>query len=261
MHEQDRKEFVEVIRATFDNYQREQPLNTTLRVWWEMLISFDIAAVRSACLRHIATEPKFPPTIGQLLGILRGPAANNDGRLGADEAWARALTGLDESTTIMTTPEIMEAFSIAQPVLDGGDEVGARMAFKDAYNRIVTAARAAGKPVEWQASLGWDPEKRKAVVRQAVTTGLLPAPKAAALLSPPEPKAGDVYPEGLAKLKAMMSTLKPKTQQIREARAAQAAADRAAAAEAKEDAASKARAHNEKTFVGPPQNPTNAASF
>ncbi|TXD58885.1 hypothetical protein FUT88_13505 [Ralstonia sp. TCR112] len=260
MHEQDRKEFAEVIRATFDNYHREQPMNSTLRVWWEMLAGFDMAAVRGACMRYIATEPKYPPTIGQLLGLLRG-SNGGDGRLGADEAWARALTGMDESETIITTPEIMAAFSIAQTVLESGDEVGARMAFKDVYNRIVSEARAAGKPVEWQASLGWDAEKRARVVNQAVAAGFLPAPKAAALLPPPKPKTQDVYPEGLARVKAMMATLTSKREQFQRAREAESAADRDRTAAAKQQAEEMTREHEKKSASDFAKNPTHAASF
>ncbi len=256
MHEQDRKEFAEVIRATFDNYHRELPMSATLRLWWEMLADFDITAVRMACMRHIASQPKYAPTIGQLLDLLR-PNGTGDGRLGADEAWARALSGLDESETIVTTPEIMAAFSIAQTVMEAGDEVGARMAFKDAYNRIVAEARAAGRPVEWQASLGWDAEKREAVVHQAVTAGLLPAPKADVLLPPPKPTPQETYPEGLAKLKTMMATLTPKTEQLRKAREAQAAAARSETAEAKQEMTNKVHAHEEKFSM----ESTRAASF
>jgi len=260
MHEQDRKEFAEVIRATFDNYHREQPMNSTLRVWWEMLVGFDMAAVRGACMSHIATEPKYPPTIGQLLSLLRG-SSGGDGRLGADEAWARALTGLDESETIITTPEIMAAFSIAQTVLETGDEVGARMAFKDAYNRIIAEARAAGKPVEWQASLGWDAEKRERVVNQAVAAGLLSAPKAAALLPPPKPKTQDAYPEGLARLKAMMATLTPKTEQLQRAREAESAADRERTTAAKQRAKEMTREQEKKSISNSAKTSTHTASF
>ncbi|SOY56833.1 replicative helicase loader/inhibitor [Cupriavidus taiwanensis] len=238
MLEQDKKEFAEVIRATFDNYHREQPMNATLRLWWEMLAGFDIAAVRGACLKHIATELRYAPTIGQLLENLRGPAGA-DGRLGADEAWAKALIGLDESETVVTTPEIMEAFAIARPVLEGGDEVGARMAFKDSYNRIVAEARSAGKPVARQASLGWDPQKREYAVSEAVNAGLLPAPTASALLPPPAPRKAETDPEGLQRLREAISQLKPASQKIREAREAASAAERAKLEDAKRETQAK----------------------
>lgn len=232
MHEQDKKEFAEVIRATFDNYHREQPMNSTLRVWWEMLAGFDIAAVRAACLKYIATEPKYPPTIGQLLALIQHPGGN-DGRLGADEAWAIGLRGLDETETIVTTPEILAAMSAAQPVLEMGDEVGARMAFKDRYNRLVSEARTAGSAVEWTPTLGWDMAKRETALREAVKAGLLPAPKASAMLPPPAPKKTDTDPVGLARLREAVANLKPASQKLREAREAAAAAERERLADAK----------------------------
>lgn len=255
MHEQDKKEFAEVIRATFDNYHREQPMNATLRLWWEMLAGFDIAAVRAACLRFIATEPKYPPTIGQLLEILR-PGGGNDGRLGADEAWAKALLGQDQSETVVTTPEILAAMSAAQPVLDMGDEIGARMAFKDAYNRLVAEARAAGKPVEWLPTLGWNKEKQAGALREAVKAGLLPAPKATAMLPPPTPTKVDIDPKGLARLREAVSQLKPASQKIREAREAAAAAERE-----RLEAAKRASAEKVLDYEGQSQKPPRADSF
>lgn len=113
-------------------------------------------------------------------------AVANDGRPEADEAWAIALRASDESITVVWTAEIASAYEAARPVLDAGDEVGARMAFKAAYGRIVTEARAVGQAPRWVASLGHDPEQRADVLHAAVSAGLLPAPHVQALLPAPE---------------------------------------------------------------------------
>ncbi|MNL78645.1 hypothetical protein D3C87_2050880 [compost metagenome] len=70
MNEQDKGEFAQIVRATFNNYSREAPMQETLRMWWGILAEFDIGTVRVAFSKHITTEPKFPPTIGQILEIL-----------------------------------------------------------------------------------------------------------------------------------------------------------------------------------------------
>lgn len=201
MREQDKKQFAEVIQATFDNYHRDQPMNTTLRLWWEMLTEFDIEAVRAACQRHIAAEPKFPPSIAQLLAILR-PAETN-GRPGPEEAWAIAVKACDESETVVMNDEIAHAWGVAKPIFDLGDEVGARMAFKEVYERQVSAAK---DPVKWWPSIGTDQHKRDAVLSEAKRAGLLPAPQVSALL--PNHTSDKGCPEGLKRLKEAMQELR-----------------------------------------------------
>lgn len=110
----------------------------------------------------------------------------SDGRPAPDEAWAIALRGLDEAETVVWTAEIQAALAAAQPVLDLGDEIGARMAFKDAYARLVAEARDARRPANWSASLGWNVERRIKVIDDGVRAGLLSAPAVAGLLPPPQ---------------------------------------------------------------------------
>lgn len=114
----------------------------------------------------------------------RMPSAN--AHLLPNEAWALALTSTDEKETVVWTPEIAKAFGAARPVLDGGDKVGARMAFIAAYERELALAKAEGRRPEWQVSLGHDPQRRQLVLEEAVTAGRLPAPKVQHLLPPPD---------------------------------------------------------------------------
>ncbi|GAB2798955.1 hypothetical protein GCM10027040_27410 [Halomonas shantousis] len=117
----------------------------------------------------------------------RMPSAN--AFLSPNEAWALALTSQDEHETVIWTREVAVAKGVAQPVLEQGDKVGARMAFISAYEREVAATKAEGRQPEWQLSLGHDPVRRQEAAQKAVTTGLLPAPEVAHLL--PAPKAPD----------------------------------------------------------------------
>lgn len=112
----------------------------------------------------------------------------SDGRPTADEAWAIALDARDEALTVVWNDEICEAFALARPVLEAGDKVGARMAFRDAYDRVVRNGRDAGKDPTWSASLGWDSSHRESALKKAESLGLLPAPTVAALL--PAPSGG-----------------------------------------------------------------------
>jgi Sec-independent protein translocase protein TatA len=148
------------------------------------------AALSAHCLDKV--HGRFTPKPADIIKQIEGSAAN-DGRPSSDEAWAIALTSRDESDTVIWTQEIAEAFAICSPVFP--DEVGARMAFKDAYTRLVGVARATPTPAQWRASLGWDAAKREAAIVKAGNCGLLCAPTVAALLLAP---AGTSEPYGKA---------------------------------------------------------------
>lgn len=94
-----------------------------------------------------------------------------DGRPGPEEAWA--LMPHDEAQSVVWTDEMAQAFNSARHLLEAGDKMGARMAFKEQYVRMVNDARDAGKPVNWTPSLGHDPRGRDAVLAEAVASGKL----------------------------------------------------------------------------------------
>ncbi len=105
-----------------------------------------------------------------------------DGRPGANEAWA--MIPKDEHASAVITEEMAQALHIAQPLIDDGDQVGARMTFLEAYKRIVEAAKLEGAPVKWFPSLGFDKEARAGVIADAVRLGRLGVDHASNLLPP-----------------------------------------------------------------------------
>ena len=108
------------------------------------------------------------------------------GRPGANEAWATALSALDERNTVVWTEEMAQAWEVARPVVQGGDEIGGRMAFKDAYERLVRVAREERRTPAVTVSMGWDADLRAAGVEKAVKLGYMPAGDAAAYLPAPK---------------------------------------------------------------------------
>ncbi|MES2488531.1 MAG: hypothetical protein V4607_01980 [Pseudomonadota bacterium] len=93
----------------------------------------------------------------------------DDGRPGVEVAWA--MVPRTEYDTAVLTQEALIALSQAQPLLNRGDEIGARMAFKEAYNSAMVKARAEQKPVQWQVSLGFDAPGRPGPLAEAVRYG------------------------------------------------------------------------------------------
>lgn len=134
------------------------------RVFVQDLSRFPEDAVMKA-LARCRREVKGVLTIQDVVSRL------DDGRPGVEEAWSQMP--FDESQSVVWTDEMAEAFGIARGLLDEGDRVAARMAFKEAYTRMVGAARDAGKPVRWTPSLGFDKSGQQAVLAEAVAHGRL----------------------------------------------------------------------------------------
>lgn len=178
--------------------------NTTL--WYRALEAHDLASVRAAFDAHIRTS-KFVPSPADILQHI----ATNDGRLGPEEAWAIALRGADEAATVVWNDEIGRAWSAALPVWELGDEVGARMAFKEAYTRIVAESRRMRKAAPaWVESLGFDKAQRDEAIEAAAVRGLLPAPKQLAIPSdamPSNPQRRDRILQRFQELRAQQQPL------------------------------------------------------
>lgn len=104
----------------------------------------------------------------------------DDGRPGAEEAWAAIPT--DEGASVVWTDEMAEAFGVANPLIQDGDKIAARMAFTERYRVLVREARELGKPVHWTPSLGHDAGDREGVLLAAVRAGCLAPEHAHALL-------------------------------------------------------------------------------
>jgi len=104
----------------------------------------------------------------------------DDGRPGVEEAWA--MLPHDEYTTTVWTEEMSAAWGVAYPLINEGETVAARMAFKEAYTKRVSEARDQRLPVRWTASLGHDKNGRETVLTDAMEKGRLTANQVSVLL-------------------------------------------------------------------------------
>lgn len=160
-------------------------------IFFRALAAYDLSTVQAAMDAHVKdpVRGRFTPNPADLIAQIEDANAN-DGRPGADEAWAIAVRGVDENVTIVWTEEIAQAWQISRPVFDLGDEVGARVAFRDAYNRLVIEARMAHRKPVWTEALGFDPELRIQAVRHAIALGRMEPSQMPLLDGPRDPNGG-----------------------------------------------------------------------
>lgn len=135
----------------------------------DTLKDYPLQHLLGAIRKHVQTG-RFAPTPADIIEIIAAHTGSK--HIGAEEAWGIALESFDEFSTVVWTKEIAEARAISADIYHCGDKVGARMAFKEAYNRIIATT---SNRAEWTVSAGFDPERRETAVRQAVAMGRLPA--------------------------------------------------------------------------------------
>lgn len=209
----EKKEFMQLLAETLASYGKALPEGSILTAWWSNLAMYPLAVVRVACRAYLDENGEFAPVPAGIAMRCK----KMDGRPDPEEAWAKALTGQDEASTVVWTQETAEAFDICRPVLMSGNAISARKPFLAAYTRLVAEARAAHQPMKMVVSLGSDRHHRATVIKAAIGSGLLPAPAAALLLegpaSDPTPSPGGCAQ--LAKLKKEMFDAAEKKERAR----------------------------------------------
>lgn len=202
MRNEDLPQFAQLLADVLAGYGKPLPEKGEINMWFRLLSPYPPATVRKAFETYCMDRPDFAPNpngIGARCKLL-------DGRPDDNEAWAIAIRSKDERETVVWTDEMAEAFRRAGPLIESGDEVGARMAFKDAYKRLVEDARASNRPANWSVSSGWDAQLRQIAVQSAVVAGLLTGPKVHLALGN-ESSAPLAKPEGLKRLMEAMAQL------------------------------------------------------
>jgi hypothetical protein len=123
--------------------------------------SSDVALALKRCQREVTSKLSLARVLERLPGQ----------HISADEAWA--MCPRSEAETVVWIEEISSAYAVAAPLLAQGDQVAARMAFRDAYQRAVGEAQARGEKPKWWPSLGHDVDGRSRVIQAAVSAGRL----------------------------------------------------------------------------------------
>jgi hypothetical protein len=111
--------------------------------------------------------PKLPPVA--FIRRMAGAVQNADGRPGPEESWARMPKGERmEDDTVVWCDEERIAYGACRSLLRDGDQIGARMAFKERYEKELAEARSQGRPVRWTVSTGYDVEHRLTALTSAL---------------------------------------------------------------------------------------------
>jgi hypothetical protein len=219
--ESEYKNFVEAMDAACEQVYKPAMGGAGKAIMFRSLADVSFSDFTKALAAHVSDEATgmFAPTAAHIRAQLSKFQAA-DGRPTVEEAWAIAISAQDEMVTVVMSDDIVAALGICRPILDAGDEVGARMAFKEAYPRIVREARMSKKPVRWFPSLGHCPQGREQALLEAYQLGKLARPQVAMLLvnvpsrqgmkALPPPKSEDeaqsreYIAEQLAKLTAVL---------------------------------------------------------
>jgi hypothetical protein len=169
MTKDERGEFAELLAATLEIYGAKlSPI--ALGIWTAAVGDYSLEQLRGALSAYVKTAGvgHFAPKPADLIELLAG----NDGRPGAEEAWSTVPHG-EQATAVWTEDAQQAFFAGACDVLERGDTIAARMAFKESYERIVREARANKRPCKWFISEGWDKNDRQVKVSEAVSLGRL----------------------------------------------------------------------------------------
>lgn len=226
MRKDDQPHFMMLLARVMAGYGKSLPEASICSVWLDALEPFAPATIAQAFADYSMEKPDYAPAPNSIAARCR----LLDGRPGENEAWAQALLCRSQQATVVWTREMADAFAVAQPLLEADDDIGGRMAFKEAYSRMVAAARARGEPARWEISEGWSDRtggaSRRLAVEKAQRDGLLPAPDAKLLLEGPTcindvPAEPAQRPEGLKRVLELLATLEDpweKAERIREQR-------------------------------------------
>jgi len=155
------------------NEQSSNPKNLSseaMSMIFDDFEDFELHTIEMA-LKHHRKNNRFAPTVADIMAIIDpAPSALH---LSPDEAWLIAKKSLNQDKAVCTTPEIMQAYDIMYDVYDKRDENPARMAFREAYSRILRES--ASQRPRWFISQGNDKSLTAQVAEEAVRLGRLPA--------------------------------------------------------------------------------------
>lgn len=202
MDNETKEKLFRMLKTVMAGYGKPAPDQEIFAAWIEFLKPYPLQLIRRSLADHCSSS-EFAP----VAAVIAKRCKELDGRPTADEAWAVALQSVDEAETVVWTTETAQAFYACKPVLIAGDKVGARMAFRDAYNRFVAEARTSRIPVKWDVSLGSDAQRRDVALMTAQAAGLITW-KAGPALEGPDDVSEEKRQEASQKVRELLASLR-----------------------------------------------------
>lgn len=216
MFENDYNQFAERLDAAYELLGKTPQAKIisagSKALFFGALAQYPLADVLAALNAHIQ-EGTFTPVPNDIKTQIEKHAAAV--WIDANEAWAQ-VPKLESDAGILNQVTA-GALAAAQPLIDDGDMIGARMAFIKAYDARVAKAKVDPDPAQripkaW-VSGGNQPQRfqdphgeRQMLLEQGRAAGLLPAPK-----EPEQAPQLSHTPAQPSRLKALLSTLKMKS--------------------------------------------------
>lgn len=115
----------------------------------------------------LASKSKEWPSISAIKALIYP-----SGHPGVEQAWAMVSQKVHSDTpTVFVTDPMREAYGAALAL--EGDQVAARMAFKEAYIAAVNQAEARGEPPQWSMMPGTDPRQKELAITEALKKGII----------------------------------------------------------------------------------------
>lgn len=209
MRQADFSDFTTLLDCIAELLGKPSPSPAQAGMFFRVLADYPLETVRAALDAHLRdpNRGRFFPAPADVIAKIEEAKESASKRPTADEAWAISIKARDEADTVVWTEEMAQAWGICKPVMDCGDEVGARMAFRASYERLVADAKREGRPARWVVSEGFDKHLRLAAVQKAQSAGLALGYDASTLAieytGNSEPAVSIIPPDVLEKLNAM----------------------------------------------------------
>ena len=166
MNKKDLADFTKIWGPANETYGKE-PSDAVVMMAFSLLEKYSLDEIKKALTAHMLSS-KFAPKPADIVEQI-----GNDW-LSADEAWSIAIQTFDEARTVYVTDAINAGLFACGDIYRDGDKVGARMAFREAYNRQVVKTE---EPQRFFASLGWDASGYEPAKQEAIAMGRIPVPK------------------------------------------------------------------------------------
>lgn len=185
MDSSERKQFTIALHALAELHGRKITA-TGMSMYFRALERYPWEEIRKAMDAHVcdSKEGKFFPLPGHIIGKI----SETNKRQSADEIWASLP--LSEQDSVYWTNETKQAFfQAALPLIELGDMMAARMAFRAAYDRICEENKM--HSIQYEFSPGWNEAGRETCLQKAIDRGLLTRPEAQRLLPTFEQPAND----------------------------------------------------------------------